>query len=87
MKTFRDIEWTTHPVGEGIRGTVELLNGNTLSIVAGPHMYCSPKMDGSTHTDYSAFEVAIFDKDDEFVCEPLGWQTRGDINILIRKQV
>ena len=83
MKTFEDIKFKKHFCG--IAGTLTLDSGVGLSIVAGLTTYCTPKEEGNTPDVYSSFEVAIFDKEGEFMDEPLGWQSREDINGIIEK--
>lgn len=94
MKTFKDIKFKPHKVGKGaIQGLLMLDNGIEFSIVAGEGMYSTGK--GGVREaigrveDASTFEVAIFDQagnfigtDDDLV---LGWQSREDIDELIKK--
>ena len=83
---FEDIKWKQHRVGKGsIQGLLMLDNGIELSVVAGPTMYSLPKDAGNSPDDFDKFEVAIFDKDGEFMDDDvLGWQSREDINKLIQ---
>tara|TARA_R110000765_G_scaffold303778_2_gene397770 strand:+ start:396 stop:677 length:282 start_codon:yes stop_codon:yes gene_type:complete len=90
MKTFADIKWKQHRLGKGfIQGLLMLDSGIELSVVAGPTMYSLPKDAGDSPDDFNKFEVAIFDKDGNFiggvgmggVC---GWQSRSDIDKLIQ---
>lgn len=84
MKTFKDITFKPHRLGAGaIQGLLMLENGIELSVVAGPTLYCTPKLPGDGPEDFSSFEVAVFDKDGEMNEDPRGWQSRGDINTLI----
>ena len=92
MKTFKDITFKPHKVGKGsIRGLLMLDNGIELSIVAGTGMYSAGKtgVRGAVDNveDVSSFEVAVFDQDGEFIGGDmvLGWQSREDINELIKK--
>ena len=92
MKTFKDITFKQHKLGKGnIRGLLTLDNGVELSIVAGTGMYSAGKtgVRGPVDNvkDVSSFEVAIFDQDGEFIGDDmvLGWQSREDINKLIKK--
>ena len=92
MKKFEDIKWKKHRLGKGhIQGLLMLDNGIELSVVAGSGMYSAGK-DGVRGTvnnvkDASSFEVAIFDQDGEFIGDDmvLGWQSKEDINKLIKK--
>mgnify|MGYP003152931657 FL=1 len=95
MKTFEDIEWKKHQLGPGfIQGLLMLDSGIELSIVAGSGMYSNSKAGVSKPVDIMkideivSFEVCIFN-DDGFLeamdDEVLGWQSREDINELIKK--
>ena len=91
MKKFEDIKWKKHRLGKGhIQGLLMLDNGIELSVVAGSGMYSAGK-DGvrgevNNVKDASSFEVAIFDQDGdgEFLGDAKGWQSREDINELIK---
>ena len=85
-KSFKNIKWKQHRVGKGsIQGLLMLNNGIEFSVVAGPTMYSLPKDAGNSPDDFDKFEVAIFDKDGEFMDDDvLGWQSREDINKLIQ---
>ena len=94
MKTFKDITFKQHKLGKGnIRGLLTLDNGVELSIVAGTGMYSAGKtgVRGPVDNvkDVSSFEVAIFDQAGTFISADddmvLGWQSREDINKLIKK--
>ena len=93
MKTFKDITFKQHQLGKGsIQGSLTLDNGIEFSVVAGAGAYCTSK--GGVREavdkveDVSTFEVAIFDKDGNFIPADndlvLGWQSRGDIDQLIQ---
>ena len=89
MKTFKDVDFKKHKLGEGhIQGLLMLDNGIELSIVAGKGMYSSGKsgIREAVHCDQdvSSFEVAIFDKNGNMSDDPLGWQSRDDIDQLIK---
>tara|TARA_R110000765_G_scaffold131022_1_gene229548 strand:+ start:53 stop:310 length:258 start_codon:yes stop_codon:yes gene_type:complete len=82
MKTFNDIKWKTHQLGQGyIQGLISLDSGAELSIVAGKGLYCLPREAGNSHEDFNKFEVLVFNEKEN---EPLGWQSRTDINNLIK---
>jgi len=95
MKTFEDIEWKKHQLGPGfIQGLLMLDSGIELSIVAGSGMYCNSKAGVSKPVDIMkideivSFEVCIFNDDgflEEMDNEVLGWQSREEIDILIKK--
>ena len=92
MKSFKDITFKQHKLGKGnIQGLLMLDNGIELSVVAGSGMYSAGKdgVRGAVNNvkDASSFEVAIFDQDGEFIGDDmvLGWQSKEDINKLIKK--
>ena len=92
MKKFKDIKWKQHKLGKGfIQGLLMLDNGIELSVVAGSGMYSAGKdgVRGAVNNvkDASSFEVAIFDQDGEFIGDDmvLGWQSREDIDKIIKK--
>ena len=92
MKSFKDVIFKKHRLGKGhIQGLLMLDNGIELSVVAGSGMYSAGKdgVRGAVNNvkDASSFEVAIFDQDGEFIGDDmvLGWQSREDINKLIKK--
>jgi len=89
MKTFKYVSWKQHRLGKGnIQGLLKLDNGIELSIVAGTGMYSAGKtgVRGAVDNveDVSSFEVAAIDVDGEFLGDPKGWQSREDINELIK---
>jgi|TARA_B110000438_G_C15787318_1_gene639030 hypothetical protein len=89
MKTFKDITFKQHKLGKGnIQGLIMLDNGIELSVVAGTGMYSAGK-NGVREAvdnvkDVSSFEVMAIDVDGEFLGDPKGWQSREDINELIK---
>ena len=85
-KSFKSIKWGKHHIIPGaIQGKLTLRNGIMFSVVAGPTLYSLPKDKGDSPDDFDKFEVAIFDKDGEFMDDDvLGWQSRSDINKLIQ---
>ena len=89
MKTFKDISWKQHSLGKGaIQGLLMLDNGIELSVVAGEGMYSAGKTGVREAVDnvkdVSSFEVMAIDVDGEFLGDPKGWQSREDINELIK---
>jgi hypothetical protein len=85
FKTFKEITWEPHQVGNGaIQGLLVLDNGIELSIVAGQGMYSTPREDLGSPDLYSSFEVAIFDENGDMVDDVLGWQSNEDIDKLIQ---
>ena len=92
MKSFKDVIFKKHRLGKGhIQGLLMLDNGIELSVVAGSGMYSAGKdgVRGAVNNvkDASSFEVAIFDQDGEFIGDDmvLGWQSKEDIDKLIKK--
>ena len=92
-KTFNDIKFKKHPNGDGIVGKL-VINGNTLSVIAGSWFYCFPKKNFKSPDKYEAFEVAVWDADGEFITQNIfpghendviGWLSKDDINDLILK--
>tara|TARA_R110000737_G_scaffold7931_2_gene23002 strand:+ start:8956 stop:9234 length:279 start_codon:yes stop_codon:yes gene_type:complete len=89
MKTFKDITFKQHQLGKGnIQGLIMLDNGIELSVVAGTGMYSAGKTGVREAVDnvkdVSSFEVMAIDVDGEFLGDPKGWQSREDINELIK---
>ena len=89
MKKFKDITFKQSRLGKGnIQGLLMLDNGIELSIVAGTGMYSAGKtgVRGAVDNveDVSSFEVATIDVDGKFLGDPKGWQSREDINELIK---
>ena len=89
MKKFEDIKWKQHQLGKGsIQGLLMLDNGIELSVVAGSGMYSTSKGGARSAVnnvkDVSSFEVMAIDADGEFLGDPKGWQSREDINQLIK---
>ena len=89
MKKFKDITFKQSRLGKGnIQGLLMLDNGIELSIVAGTGMYSAGKTGIKKAVDnvedVSSFEVAAIDVDGEFLGDPKGWQSREDINELIK---
>ena len=89
---FKDLMWSNWQ--DGVSSSPKFDNGFELSIVAGPGKYSSPKDEGDSPDDFSSFEVAIFDPQGNWatkeffpddVEDVIGWQSREDINNLIKK--
>jgi len=84
MKTFKDITFKKHRINGAIQGLLMLPNGIELSVVAGPSLYSMPKDFIKSSDEVSTFEVLAFDKNGEHLGEVKGWQSREDINELIK---
>jgi len=91
MKTFNDIKFGPHPLG-GIQGKL-IINGITLSVVAGKGLYSSPRTNETSPNDFDSFEIAVWDDNGWITSElvdtngddVMGWQTIDDINNVIKK--
>jgi len=91
MVTFKDLVFEDHNI-QGIKSRHKFDNGFEISVVAGEHMYPTPKKNLESPEDYSSFEVGVFDNDGEWAThkflpnehnDVVGWQERGDINSLM----
>ncbi len=90
---FTDLEFTRNPLGgEGATHTFD--NGVMISVQASEGHYCYPRRNDLWEHEYSSFEVAIFNSDNEFVTrdyiedandDVLGWQDRDAIDSLMVK--
>jgi len=89
--TFKDLKFKKHSVVEGIQATLEIKPKVFISVVAGDGMYSNGKTGNrvavSKVEDVSSFEVAIIDEnlpEEEQQWEVMGWQSREDINNLLK---
>lgn len=91
MKTFKDIQFF-QSMGGRLKSSTKFDNGFELSVIAGDHAYSTPRENNLDPDFFSAFEVAVFNDDGEFVQDffpedhyddVLGWQSRADINTLM----
>ncbi len=89
---FKDLMWSNWQ--GGVSSNPKFDNGFELSIVAGPGKYSSPKDESNSPDDFSSFEVAIFNPQGDWATKEffpdhgvdvIGWQSREDINNLIKK--
>ena len=90
--TFKDLKFKKHSVVEGIQATLEIKPKVFMSVVAGDGMYSNGKTGHraavSKVKDVSSFEVAIIDEnlpEEEQQWEVMGWQSREDIDKLIKE--
>lgn len=78
---FNNLGFIKHPVKKGIIAQVFTDNGKRISIVCGEGMYSSSKAGNraacSSVEDAISFEVMIGDDD------PIGWQSREDIDKIL----
>ena len=90
---FTDLEFTRNPLG-GVGATHTFDNGIMISVQASEGHYCYPRKNDLWEHEYSSFEVAIFNSDNEFVTrdyiedatdDVLGWASRDVINSLMAK--
>lgn len=90
VKTFKDIEFKAHPNCLGaIRGDFDLPNNWSISVVAGPGFFSIPggistKEDIKSPDEVDQFEVAIRNEAGMYTSESKGWQTREDIDNIIK---
>ena len=92
---FEDIKFRQRTFG-GIVAQVELKNEMILSIIGGRMAYSTPRKDLTEAKEFASFEVAILDKDGEFVTrdhitglddDVKGWVSRDEILEIIKKLV
>ena len=90
--TFKDLKFKKHSVVEGIQATLEIKPKVFMSVVAGDGMYSNGKTGNrkavSKPEDVSSFEVGIIDEnlpEEEQQWEVVGWQSREDIDNLIKE--
>ena len=96
MPEFKNLYFKPHSATKkGIVANLTMGNGKILSVVAGPGFYSNPggmgeikwldKFKDNPHpSQFSSFEVAIIDEStDQF--DVIGWQSRKDINKIIKK--
>ena len=91
MKTFKDIVFFPS-MGGNLKSNTKFDNGFEISVIAGEFAYSTPRENSLDPDFFSAFEVAIFNDEGEFVTsdfvldledDVLGWQNRGQINALM----
>ena len=78
---FKNLGFIKHPVVKGIMAQVFTDSGKRISIVCGEGLYSSSKAGNraecSSVEDAASFEVMIGDAD------PIGWQSREDIDKIL----
>ena len=78
---FKNLGFIKHPAVKGIMAQVFTDNGKRISIVCGEGMYSSSRAGNraacSSVEDAASFEVMIGDAD------PIGWQSREDIDKIL----
>lgn len=86
--SFKDLVFQKHPIGSSWAGGFDFKNGYRISVVAGPNMYCSPKLALPDPFEFTEYEVAVLDNTGAFITnlfsesdeDVLGWQTPTAIN-------
>ena len=95
MTNFNDIQFKPHPHGLGIQGSLTLKKFKKeilLSVVAGQGLYSLPREKHLSPDDFQKFEIALLDEGgfctQDFIEDAgddvIGWQTRDDINNIIK---
>ena len=75
MKTFQDLEFKSHPMGEGVQSIISFDNGYAASVVQTPYTYGG---------DRGLYELAIFRDgsicyDTHITDDVLGYLTEGEV--------
>ena len=92
MKNFKDLKFGQKFGGVGSHHTFD--NGITLSVQAGTANYSTPRELHSSEDSYVSFEVAVWDKNNDWITRDIvdtaggdvaGWVTRSEINGIISK--
>jgi len=81
MKTFKDLEFKPHPIGNGLQATMNFDNDYGVSVV---------KFNGSYRFNKDLWEVAILYKDaltynTDITDDVLGYQTDQDVTDVMKK--
>ena len=93
--TFKDLKFKPHKVipKKGIQAKLEIKPNVFLSVIAGEGFYSTAKGTGvrgavTSEKDVASFEVGWIDEnlpEDKQQWEVVGWQSRNDINKLIKE--
>ena len=93
--TFKDLKFKPHKVipKKGVQAKLEIKPNVFLSVIAGEGFYSTAKGTGvrgtvTSEKDVSSFEVGWIDEnlpEDKQQWEVVGWQSRNDINKLIKE--
>jgi hypothetical protein len=91
MTAFKDLKFEKKWYGVGAHHKFD--NGITISVQAGEGIYSTPREDHSSADDYSSFEIAIWDKNGEWITQDIvpnlnggevaGWVSRENIDEII----
>ena len=81
MKTFKDLEFNSHPIGDGLQAVMNFDNGYGVSVV---------KFRGSYGYGQDLWEVAILYEneltyDTDITDDVLGYQTDEDVTDVMKK--
>ena len=83
--TFKNLVFVQHPnISEGLMAKYRFDNGKELSVVAGNNLYCTTRYGNRKGgpllevSDVSSWEVMVGGK-------VLGWQSKEDINNIIKE--
>ncbi len=93
MKTFKDLVFKKHSSGLGVHAREKFDNGFELSVVAGEHLYSTPRESSNDVDFFSSFEIAIFDMTGGFITRQIiggnddvaGWKSRDEISSIMER--
>lgn len=81
MKTFDDLQFEDHPIGEGKKARLNFNNGYGVSVITGSKYFCC---------DAYTYEVAVLK--DDCICystpitdDVLGYQTKNQISRIMKE--
>jgi hypothetical protein len=75
MKTFEDLKFTTHSMGDGIHATMDLKNGNTISVIQTPYSFGGR---------IGLYELAVIDPNGTFL-DVQGYLKENDVVDIINE--
>lgn len=75
MKAFEDLKFNTHSMGEGIHATMDLKNGNTISVIQTPYSYGGR---------VGLYELAVIDPNGTFL-DVQGYLKENDVVDIINE--
>ena len=82
MKTFKDLEFNTHPMGVGVRATITFDNGYGASVVKTPYTYGG---------NSGLYELAVLDNDGNLTYDTpitddvMGYLSETDVTDILEK--
>ena len=91
MKKFENLKFK--PFNDGVNALHKFDNDFEISVSASKFAYCTPRENNLDSSQYSSFEVAIFNPTGKFVTGEIlenedmviGWQGREDISNIMEK--